>query len=116
MNSFLSYEKNRNGKDSEAFSYWKLQLANGDVDTNSLEQISPLKFAQQFAAPVLLINAENDKTVEPEQSVKILKALQKNNKPVQLITLEGDDHYLEKGTTRTQAVTEVVKFVKEHLK
>jgi dipeptidyl aminopeptidase/acylaminoacyl peptidase len=116
MTSFLSYEKNRNGKDSEAFSYWKLQLANGDVSAESLEQISPLKLAKQFTAPALLINSENDKTVEPEQSVKMLKALQKNNKPVQLITLEGDDHYLEKGPTRTQAVTETVKFVKAHLK
>ena len=116
MNSFLSYEKNRNGKDSEAFSYWKLQLANGDVSSEFLEQISPFKFAKQFTAPVLLINSENDKTVEPEQSVKMLKALQQNNKSVQLITLEGDDHYLEKGVTRTQAVTEAVKFVKANLK
>jgi len=116
MNSFLSYEKNRNGKDSEAFAYWKLQLANGDVDTKSLEQISPAKFAQQFTAPALLINSTNDRTVEPEQSVVMLKALEKNKKPAKLITLEGDDHYLEKAATRTQAVTEVVKFVKENLK
>jgi dipeptidyl aminopeptidase/acylaminoacyl peptidase len=116
MNSFLSYEKNRNGKDSEAFAYWKLQMARGDVDAKVMEQISPIKFAQQFTAPVLLINSENDRTVEPEQSVNMLKALEKNKKPAQLITLEGDDHYLEKGPTRTQAVTEVVKFVKENLK
>ena len=116
MSSFLNYEKNRNGQDSEAFSYWKLQLAKGDVNPKSLEQISPIKFAQQFAAPVLLINSSNDKTVKPEQSTEMLKALQKNNKPVSLITLEDDDHYLEKSATRTQAVTEVVKFVKENLK
>lgn len=116
MNSFLSYEKNHNGKNSEAFSYWKLQLANGDVNAQSLEQISPVKFAQQFTAPVLLINSSNDTTVEPEQSTNMLKALEKQKKSARLITLEGDDHYLEKGTTRTQAVTEVVKFVKENLK
>ena len=116
MNRFLSYEKNHTGKNSEAFAYWKLQLANGDVDPKSLEQISPVKFVQQFTAPVLLINSENDKVVEPEQSSGMLKALEMNNKPVKLITLEGDDHHLQKGPTRTQAVTEVVKFVKENLK
>ena len=116
LNAMLDYDKNRNGKDSEAFAYWQLQLANGNVNKESLEKTSPSKFAKQFMAPVLLINSENDKTVEPEQSVKMFKALQKTNKSVQLITLEGDDHYLEKGATRTQALTEVVKFVKENLK
>lgn len=116
VNNMLNYDKNRNGKDSEAFSYWKLQLANGDVNPKSLEQISPIKFAQQFTAPVLLINSSNDKIVEPEQSTDMLKALEKQKKSAQLITLEGDDHHLEKATTRTQAVTEVVNFVKEHLK
>lgn len=116
MNSFLSYEKNHNGKNSEAFAYWKLQLANGEVSTESLEQISPIKFAKQFTTPVLLINSANDKTVEPEQSSDMLKMLEKNKKSVKLITLESDDHYLQKGPTRTQAVTETVKFVKENLK
>jgi len=116
MNSFLSYEKNHNGKDSEAFAYWRLQLANGDVDPKSLEQISPIKFAQQFTASVLLINSSNDKIVEPEQSTNMQKELEKQKKSVRLITLEGDDHHLEKGPTRTQAVTEVVKFAKDNLK
>jgi dipeptidyl aminopeptidase/acylaminoacyl peptidase len=116
VNNMLSYDKNHNGKNSEAFSYWKLQLANGEVDKNSMEQISPVKFAQQFMAHVLLINSSNDKIVEPEQSTDMLKALEKQKKSAKLITLEGDDHHLEKGLTRTKAVTEVVAFVKENLK
>lgn len=116
VNNMLSYDKNHNGKDSEAFSYWKMQLANGDVNPKSLEQISPIKFAPQFTAPVLLINSANDKIVEPEQSSDMLKALEKNKKTAKLITLEGDDHHLEKGPTRTKAVAEVVGFVKENLK
>jgi dipeptidyl aminopeptidase/acylaminoacyl peptidase len=115
-NRLWSHEKYREGKDSEGFAYLKLQLVNGDADPKSLEQISPIKFAQQFTAPVLLINSANDKIVEPEQSTDMQKALEKQTKSVKLITLEGDDHSLQKGPTRTQAVTETVKFVKENLK
>lgn len=116
VNRMLSHDKYRNGKDSEVISYWKLQLANGEVDTKALDQISPINFAQQVTAPVLLINSANDKIVEPEQSTNMLKALEKQSKQARLVTLEGDDHHLEKGITRTKAVAEVVGFVKENLK
>lgn len=115
LNDMLAYDKNHYGKDSEVTAYWKMQLANSTVDKAELEKVSPAKFAQQFTAPVLLIHSENDKIVIPDQSQDMLKALQKHKKPVQFVPLEGDDHYLLKGATRTQAVTEVVKFVNQHL-
>jgi dipeptidyl aminopeptidase/acylaminoacyl peptidase len=116
LNAMLAHDKYQSGSDSEVFAYWKLQLANGDVDKKTLDSISPLKSAKKFTAPVLLINSTNDNIVEPDQSVQMLKQLEKNGKSATLITLEGEDHHLSKGATRTQAVKEAVTFVHEHLK
>jgi len=117
LNEMLSYDRNHNGKHSETAAYWEMQLANekGEIDKKALEQTSPEKFAQQFTAPVLLISSVNDQIVSPEQSEDMFKALHKYNKPVQKVILEGDDHHLEKGPTRTKAVEEVVKFVNQQL-
>jgi dipeptidyl aminopeptidase/acylaminoacyl peptidase len=118
LNAMLAYDRNTNSARSETTAYWELQLANsnGEIVKKDLENTSPEKFAQQFKANVLLISSENDKIVSPEQSENMYKALTKNNKPVQKIHLEGDDHHLTKGTTRTKAVEEVVKFVNSQLK
>lgn len=116
LNEMLAYEKNHAGKDSETFVYWKLQMAEGKVDKNELDKISPEKNAQQFTSPVLLITAQNDKIVPPEQSEDMNDELKKHKKNVTLIKLEGDDHHLQNGPTRTRAVEEVVKFVNQNLK
>ena len=78
--------------------------------------MSPEISAAQFTAPVLLIYSANDKRVPPKQSVQMLKALKKENKSAQALELEGDNHHLLEGETRTQALVETVKFVSEHLK
>jgi dipeptidyl aminopeptidase/acylaminoacyl peptidase len=79
------------------------------------EKASPGQFAQQFSAPVLLIHSANDKIVKPEQSQHMFKMLKQKAKPAQLVMLEGDDHHLREGETRTKAVTELVNFVHQHL-
>ncbi|GGY81895.1 prolyl oligopeptidase [Cellvibrio zantedeschiae] len=118
LNAMLAHDRDTNIENSEETIYWERQLANanGDIDKKDLESRSPEKFAQQFKAKTLLISSANDKIVSPEQSENMYKALVKNNKQVEKVELEGDDHHLRKGPTRTKAVEEVVKFVNTQLK
>lgn len=118
LNEMLDYDRNNSQENSEKTAYWERQLANqnGDIVKEELEKTSPEKSAQQFKAKVLLISSENDKIVSPEQSKNMYKALVKQNKSVEKIELEGDDHHLQNGPTRTRAVEEVVKFVNAQLK
>lgn len=118
LNEMLAYDRYNNKEKSEATAYWEKQLANanGEIDEKDLASRSPEKFAQQFKAKTLLISSANDKIVSPEQSENMYKALVKNNKQVEKVELDEDDHHLKKGPTRTKAVEEVVKFVNAQLK
>lgn len=115
LNDMLSWDKSQNGHDSEVADYMAMQFANGEVDKKELDKMSPKMFANNFTAPVLLIHSVNDKRVPIRQSEQMLKALQKQNKSVEMIELEGDNHHLLEGATRTQALEATVKFVNQHL-
>ena len=115
LNDMLSWDKSQNGHDSEVAEYMAMQFANGEVDKKELQKMSPKMFANNFAAPVLLIHSVNDKRVPIRQSEQMLKALKKQNKSVDMIELEGDNHHLLEGATRTQALEATVKFVNQHL-
>lgn len=115
LNAMLSWDKSQNGSDSEVADYMAMQFANGNVDKKELEKMSPEMFANQFTAPVLLIHSENDKRVPIKQSEQMLSALKKAKKPAELIRLEGDNHHLLEGATRTQALEATIKFVNQHL-
>ena len=92
-----------------------MQFSNGEVDKKELEKMSPDAYASQFLAPVLLIHSVNDQRDPIKQSEQMLKALKKQGKSVELIELEGDNHFLLEGETRKQALEATVKFVNQHL-
>jgi dipeptidyl aminopeptidase/acylaminoacyl peptidase len=115
LNDMLAWDKGQNGSKSEVADYMAMQFAKGEVDKKELEKMSPEKHASQFSAPVLLIHSVNDQRVPIKQSEQMLKALKKQNKPAELIELEGDNHHLLQGSTRKQALDATIKFVNQHL-
>ncbi len=115
LNDMYSWDKSQDGAKSESAAYWALQYGKGDIDKNKLAQVSPLNSADKFGAPALLIHSENDKIVPIRQSQDMAKALKKNNKSVELIELEGDNHHLTEGPTRQQALEASIKFINAHL-
>ncbi len=115
LNAMLRWDKNRHGNRSEVAAYMTLQLGNGKIDPRELERRSPRYQAAAFSAPVLLIHAENDSRVPISQSEDMHKALRKANKPSELVTLKGDNHYLQDSDTRLQALQATIAFVNQHL-
>jgi len=115
LNGMLAWDKNQYGNNSEVANYMAMQFANGEVDKKALEKMSPETYAGNFAAPVLLIYSTNDKRVPPKQSEQMLKALKKQQKPATALELEGENHHLLEGETRTQALEATVNFVRQHL-
>lgn len=83
----------------------------GRVD---LDELSPAKFAGRADAPVLLIHARGDSVVPYEQSVIMQDALTDAGKPVEFLTLEGEDHWLSSAATRKQMLEAAVAFVERH--
>lgn len=116
IGDMLYWDKQQNGKDSWIVTYMEKQFGKGDIDKAKLAKISPEEFASSFKAPVLLIHSEDDKRVPFSQSKSMYSALKSKNKSVELIELEGDNHYLLESKTRLQALEATVKFVNQHLK
>jgi dipeptidyl aminopeptidase/acylaminoacyl peptidase len=83
----------------------------GDFD---LERISPLNLVDRADAPVLLIHGKDDSVVPYVHSFTMNDALQKAGKTSQLVTLEGEDHWLSRETTRVQTLEASVGWVEKY--
>jgi dienelactone hydrolase len=84
----------------------------GPVST--LDEVSPIKFVNKVDAPILLIHGKDDVVVPYGQSEEMARALRKAGKQVELLTLEGEDHWLSRSKTRMQMLEAAVSFVEKH--
>jgi dipeptidyl aminopeptidase/acylaminoacyl peptidase len=107
-------DRNRYGYRHWLVSYWSQVLGDANSSTAPLKAISPLNFVKAFQAPVLLIHGKDDTVVPIEQSKLMAKALRKAGKPVELLALRGEDHYLSSSVTRRQALEAMGAFVLKH--
>lgn len=78
------------------------------------DAISPFRHAQKADAPILLIHGRDDTVVPYRHSTKMADALKDAGKPYRMVDLREEDHWLSKGATRLQMLTEAVAFVQEH--
>jgi dipeptidyl aminopeptidase/acylaminoacyl peptidase len=79
-----------------------------------LDAISPVRFVDQADAPVLLVHGKDDTVVLYDQSATMHRALQRAKKPVEFVTLKGEDHWLSKSETRLAMLKAALAFVEKH--
>ena len=79
-----------------------------------LKSVSPIRFVDRVAAPVLLIHGTNDTVVLPEQSSNMATALRKAGKEAELLALEKADHWMLKGKPRLAMLEAAYKFIERH--
>ena len=106
-----TYDLDRNGTDNEFARYWKIEVHGEARDEPSLDQISPARHAAAADAPVLLIHGKDDTVVPIDQSRRMLSALKGAGKPVEMVELPGQDHWLSDEATRIQMLKASVAFV-----
>ncbi|MDB6061373.1 MAG: prolyl oligopeptidase family protein [Verrucomicrobiaceae bacterium] len=94
--------------------YWLNYMGTQNPSDKALDAISPVLLAHKADAPVLLIHGKDDTVVLIEQSQAMESALKAAGKPVELITLQGEDHWLSLGSTRTAMLEAAVAFVQRH--
>jgi dipeptidyl aminopeptidase/acylaminoacyl peptidase len=97
-----------------AVRYWLRFMGADGVKDPDLNAISPAKLAEQVEIPILLIHGKDDTVVPYVQSQIMANALKKAGKPVDLVTLEGEDHWLSSGATRLTMLTATVQFLEKH--
>lgn len=81
---------------------------------SDLRAISPVNFAARADAPVLLIHGKDDLVVPFEQSRIMEAALRGAGKPVDMVTLPGEDHWLSRNATRLAMLSAAVDFITRH--
>ena len=115
VRKMLQQEKRDHGRAHWALAYWNEVIARGDTSRETLDTISPANFSDRFAAPVLLVHGDKDNVVDYDQSRHMQRQLKRAKKPVRLIKLKGEDHYLSDPASRVECLEAVVEFVNEHL-
>lgn len=92
--------------------YWNRYMGIKGPDDPVLDTISPIKHIDRVNVPILLIHGKDDTIVDYEQSEVMLKALQKADKPVELVTLKKEDHWLSRSETRLLMLQSSIAFLK----
>jgi dipeptidyl aminopeptidase/acylaminoacyl peptidase len=108
-------ERRDYGSDHWAIQYWTKFIGDLKSERAKLEALSPVNHAAAFRAPVLLIHGKDDLVVPMRHSARMERALNSENKSVELIQLAGEDHWLSTGETRLETLKALDAFVSAHI-
>lgn len=114
LTAMLYDERAQNGRESVVVRYWTTFMGASRVGDPALKALSPAELASRADAPVLLIHGRDDTVVPLDQSRTMERALKRAGKPVELVVLAGEDHWLSKGATRKAMLEAAVAFVQKH--
>jgi dipeptidyl aminopeptidase/acylaminoacyl peptidase len=110
----LSVEQARlYGRDSGSMQEFRKML--GGAPAAKLLATSPGHQVAGIRAPILLIHGDQDTVVPIEQSLNMAKALTAAGKPVEMVTLSEENHYLTRAATRTQTLEALGAFLAKNL-
>ena len=90
------------------------------ADTEAARAAGPMTRADldgsalALAVDSLLIHGKDDIVVKYSQSVEMAEALREAGKPVEFVTLAGEDHWLSRGATRLQMLQATIAFIEKH--
>lgn len=94
--------------------YWSRFMGVDGARDSRLDEISPAKLADRVEIPVLLLHGRDDTVVPLSQSQAMERAMKRAGKPVELVVLGGEDHWLSRGETRMQMLGHMVAFLERH--
>jgi dipeptidyl aminopeptidase/acylaminoacyl peptidase len=113
----LGFERDTAGAASASVAYWRQAMGVEDAESRIevLNAASPAQHAERVRAPVLLIHGRDDTVVPITQSRLMQRVLADAGKSVQLVELEGEDHWLSGAQTRLQTLQALDTFLAEQL-
>ncbi len=110
----LKDTRHRSGRSHWVVSYWTELIGDIKAEKEKLKRISPVNYPWQFQAPVLLLHGKDDTVVPIRQSKIMAKALKKARKPVEMVSLKGEDHWLSTSATRLELLEKIDDFLRRH--
>ncbi|MHA2078935.1 MAG: alpha/beta hydrolase family protein, partial [Candidatus Thorarchaeota archaeon] len=82
-------------------------------DMETLIKVSPIHKIDRIAAPLFIIQGDNDERVPLSESVQIHDKLKEKGLPVKMLRFADEGHGLAKLKNRITAYSEVVNWLKE---
>ncbi|RZJ86220.1 MAG: S9 family peptidase, partial [Brevundimonas sp.] len=111
----LAWERDQTGgKDSIVMRFWKRFMGADRINDNAIAQVSPARLADRVRGPVLLIHGRDDSVVPYEQSELFQRALQRSGKDVEMVELQGEDHWLSRASGRLRVSQALIDFLNRH--
>ena len=116
LRAMLDYERSMTGgTKNRTLRHWQRFMGAASPSDPVLATISPVKFAAAADAPVLLLHGADDTVVPFDQSKAMAAALTKAGKPVELVRLAGEDHWLSRSATRAAMLDATAAFLARYL-
>jgi dipeptidyl aminopeptidase/acylaminoacyl peptidase len=117
LNAMLRYASRRYGRLHWVVAYWDVVTHGEDQDRSQalLRAASPVYHADQIHIPVLLIHGRDDSVVPISQSRDMNNALRRRGGDVELVEMDDGDHWLTSVEMRTRVLTELERFLGEHI-
>ena len=113
LKKFLQWANSKaGGGDTLTERQWDRFLGISGRGDSALPGISPSQHVSASTVPVLLIHGRDDTVVPYEQSEFMADALKHAGRPVELVTLDKEDHWLSRSPTRLQMLQATVAFLK----
>lgn len=94
--------------------YWERFIGAHGMSDSVLEQFSPIKHIDAITVPVMLIHGTDDTVVNFDQSTTMYDAMRHAKKPVEMVELKKEDHWLTHGETRLKMLQSSIAFLRTH--
>lgn len=111
LKAMMDWEFKETGRRlSPTLQYWNRFMG----DKSLWDAASPDLHVDKCDVPVLLIHGKDDDVVPIEQSQRMQRAMQKAGKPIEMLVLAGEDHWLTTEATRLQMLEATIAFIEKH--
>jgi len=87
-----------------------------EKDKDALERLSPIRFVDKLAAPLMLIQGATDPRVPVGEAVQFYDAMTSKGLPGELIIFPDEGHGMRKRPNQVLAMGHTIRFFEEHLK
>jgi dipeptidyl aminopeptidase/acylaminoacyl peptidase len=109
LSAMINYVHDQEGDEpGSGVRYWRAFMG------AHADEVSPIRKASSADAPILLVHGKDDTVVPFSQSQAMAAALKAAGKPVDLVVMPGEDHWLSREETRTTMLKASVAFVEKY--
>lgn len=106
--------RDRRGSANPAVRYWQRFMGADSTADTRIDAWSPARLAARVGVPLQLIHGKDDLVVPMEQSNFMVSAMNAAGKPVEMVVLSSEDHWLSRPATRVAMLEALVGFLEKH--